>query len=151
MSRHVKGRIPQPDQNEPFTVNAETGQLSYYPYETSAFPTSPDTYVAIGVVPDFQQIGGYRLARGNRLAVNNPGLLRNDFVGQLLSQWNAPSTIWWGRSQGTAWVNTGGSVYQPLPSYDSQIVNQTPPPANRAAFTSAVKQFLATRGARANG
>lgn len=135
-----------------YAVNCEDDWGGTYTnYEPSAFATSPDNYVAVDAIPGNYQVGRYRLPRGYRRNVNNPGLLRDDFVGSLLSRWNAPPYQWWARNQGQINVNIGGATYAPLPSYDAQIVNTTPPPANRAAYTTAVQKFLATRGARANG
>jgi hypothetical protein len=99
--------------------------------------------------PDYEVIGRYRFAIKLRQPVNAPGVLRNDFVGQLLNRWNAPSTIWWARSQGTQYPLTGGPVKQPLPSYSATTMMTEAPPQNRAAFSAAVQRFLATRGNRA--
>ena len=109
-------------------------------------------YPLIGAHPaDFQVIGGYATpAIKVREPVNAPGVLRNDFVGQLANVWDGPSTIWWARNQGSTNPLTGGAVASPLPSYQAQVMATTPPAQNRAAFTAAVQRFLATRGNRSS-
>ena len=124
--------------------------------EPSEDAVKVDRYVSaplIGQHPaEWQQIGGYAIpAFQLRTPANAPGVLRNDVVGQLLNRWNAPSTIWWAREQGSTNPLTGGAVNSPLPSYSAQVMNTMPPAQNRAAFTAAVQRFLATRGNRANG
>lgn len=153
MARYVKGQpIPQPDQNEPYSTNRDPyASVNPTQYEPSAFATTPDNYVAIDAIPAHYQIGAYRLARGYRRHVNDPGALRWDGVSSLLSRWNAPPYTQFARYQGKVNVNVGGAVYSPLASYDAQVMSTSPPPANRAAFTSAVQRFLTTRGSRANG
>ena len=101
--------------------------------------------------PDYQAIGGYAVpAIKVRMPVNAPGVLRNDFVGQLANTWDGPSTIWSAPSQGKQYPMTGGAVNMPLNSYQSQVMATTPPAQNRAAFTAAVQRFLATRGNRSS-
>lgn len=123
--------------------------------EPSARVVTPDHYVPAPKLghhpPDYEVIGGYPFQIKVRQCVNAPGVLRNDFVGQLANRWDGPSTIWWGRNQGSSYPLVGGAVYQPLPAYSAQVMAATPPPANRAAFSAAVQKFLATRGNRANG
>ena len=98
-----------------------------------------------------QVIGAYAIpAIKVRMPANAPGVLRNDFVGQLANTWDAPSTIWSAPAQGKQYPMTGGAVVMPLPSYQAQVMMTTPPPQNRAAFTAAVQRFLATRGNRAS-
>jgi hypothetical protein len=100
--------------------------------------------------PD-QVIGGYAIpAIKVRMPSNAPGVLRNDFVGQLANIWDGPSTIWWARNQGGTHPLVGGAVNSPLPSYQAQVMATTPPAQNRAAFTAAVQRFLATRGNRSS-
>lgn len=101
--------------------------------------------------PDYQVIGRYAFSIKLREPVNAPGLLRNDFVGQLLNRWDAPTTIWWARDQGGTYPLFGGRTQEPLPSYSASIMMTEPPPQNRAAFSAAVSRFLATRGFRATG
>jgi hypothetical protein len=124
--------------------------------EPSRDRVRPDVYRAFPLIgshwPEYAYIGGYATpAIKVREPVNAPGVLRDDFVGHLYNQWDAPSTIWWARTQGSAVQLVGGSVQQPLPSYSAVVMNETPPPANRAAFSAAVQRFLATRGFRAGG
>ena len=109
-------------------------------------------YPLIGAHPsEAQVIGGYAIpAIKVRMPVNAPGVLRNDFVGQLANTWDGPSTIWSAPSQGTKYQLNGGAVAMPLNSYQSQVMMTTPPPQNRAAFTAAVRRFLATRGNRSS-
>lgn len=90
-------------------------------------------YPLVGAHPqDSDVIGGYAIpAIKVRMPANAPGVLGNDFVGQLANTWDGPSTIWSAPNQGKQYPLTGGAVNMPLNSYQSQVMATTPPPQNR--------------------